>query len=236
MSAPPTTAGAGGMDVGTPIVIFGLSRGVLHHGALGIARSAGRLGIDVHRVALERWTPASTSRFGRRWVAVSEGSSDQHILDALFTLAAEVGRPILIPVDDAGSVFVDTHAAALQNEFLFPKQPAGLAAELSSKREMYEICVRHDVPTPRCEFPRSEAELLALAADTPFPIVAKCINAGDTPASSPRVVIAQDTEQLLEAYRLMESPKGANVMLQEYIPGTPESVWMFNGYFDEQSE
>jgi D-aspartate ligase len=26
------------------------------------------------------------------------------------------------------------------------------------------------------------------------------------------------------------------VMLQEYIPGTPESVWMFNGYFDEQSE
>ena len=23
-------------------------------------------------------------------------------------------------------------------------------------------------------------------------------------------------------------------MLQEYIPGTPESVWMFNGYFDRR--
>ena len=25
-------------------------------------------------------------------------------------------------------------------------------------------------------------------------------------------------------------------MLQEYIPGGPETVWMFNGYFDESSE
>src|ERR1700730_4656040 len=226
----------GAMDASTPIVILGLSRGVLHHGALGIARSAGRLGIEVHRVARERWTPASTSRFGRRWVAAPDGPSDRQILDALLSLAAEVGRAILIPVDDAGSVFVDTHAAALQSAFLFPKQPAGLAQELSSKQEMYEICVKHNVSTPRCQFPRSEAQLLELASETAFPTVAKCINAGDTPASSPRVVIAQDTEQLLEAYRLMESPKGANVMLQEYIPGTPESVWMFNGYFDEQSE
>jgi D-aspartate ligase len=236
MSAPRTPAGAAAGATSTPIVIFGLSRGVLHHGALGIARSAGRMGIDVHRVALERWTPATTSRFGRRWIAVAPQSSDQQILESLFTLAAEVGRAILVPVDDAGSVFVDTHAPALQSAFLFPKQPAGLAAALSSKREMYEICVKHGVATPRCQFPRSEAELLELAAVADYPTVAKCINAGDTPASSPRVVIAQNSEQLLEAYRAMESPKGSNVMLQEYIPGTPESVWMFNGYFDAQSE
>jgi D-aspartate ligase len=236
MSAPSGPAGPAGIDTSTPIVIFGLSRGVLHHGALGIARSAGRLGIDVHRVARERWAPASASRFGRRWIAVAEGSSDERILDTLRTLAGEVGRALLVPVDDAGSVFVETHAAALQSEFLFPKQPPGLAQELSSKREMYEMCVKHDVPTPRCQFPGSEADLVEIAAKTEFPTVAKCINAGDTPASSPRVVIAQDKEQLLEAYRLMESPKGANVMLQEYVPGTPETVWMFNGYFDEQSE
>jgi predicted ATP-grasp superfamily ATP-dependent carboligase len=28
----------------------------------------------------------------------------------------------------------------------------------------------------------------------------------------------------------------SNVMLQEYVPGTPETVWMFNGYFDESSD
>jgi D-aspartate ligase len=236
MSATPARARADAIETSTPIVIFGLSRGVLHHGALGIARSAGRLGIDVHRVARERWAPAAASRFGRRWVTVAEGYSDRQVLDALRSLATDVGRAILIPVDDAGSVFADTHAAALQTEFLFPKQPPGLARELSSKREMYELCVKHDVPTPRSQFPSSEAELLQLAEETVFPVVAKCINAGDTPASSPRVVIARDEQQLLEAYRAMESPRGSNVMLQEYIPGTPESVWMFNGYFDERSD
>jgi len=236
MSAPPTPARAGGIDASTPIVIFGLSRGVLHHGALGIARSAGRLGIDVHRVARERWAPASTSRYGRRWIRVAEGSSDEHILDALHTLAAEIGRAILVPVDDAGSVFADTHAPALHDDFLFPEQPAGLAQQLSSKREMYEMCIEHDVPTPRCRFPSSEADLVTIAEELEFPTVAKCINAGETPASAPRVVIAQDKQELLHAYRLMESAKGSNVMLQEYIPGTPESVWMFNGYFDQRSE
>jgi predicted ATP-grasp superfamily ATP-dependent carboligase len=101
---------------------------------------------------------------------------------------------------------------------------------------MYELCIKHDVPTPTCLFPASEADLSELSGQLAFPTVVKCINAGDTPPNAPRVVIAEDHDAVVHAYRLMESPKGSNVMLQEYIPGTPESVWMFNGYFDEQSE
>ena len=223
-------------DASTPIVVFGLSRGALHHGALGIARSAGRGRIAVYRVTRERLAPARLSRYSRGWVSVPWDSSDEQILEALHMLAQKIGRAILIAVDDAGSVFVDTHAAALEDDFLFPRQPAGLAQELSSKREMYELCQKHDVPTPASQFPRSEAEVLKLANDTSFPAVVKCINAGDTPPASPRVSIAEDREELLHAYRLMESPSGSNVMIQEFIPGTPESVWMFNGYFDERSD
>jgi D-aspartate ligase len=222
-------------DTATPIVVFGLSPGALHHGALGISRSAGRMRIPVHRVCRERWAPAALSRYSGKWVRIGGEASDEQILDTLRALAGEIGRAILIPVDDAGSVFLDTHTAALEADFLFPKQPPGLARELSSKREMYELCMKHDVPTPASLFPRSEAELLELAEKTSFPTVAKCINAGDTPPGSPRVAIAKDRDELLHAYRLMESPGGSNVMLQEYVPGTPESVWMFNGYFDEHS-
>jgi D-aspartate ligase len=223
-------------DASTPIVVFGLSRGTLHHGALGIARSAGRMRIPVYRVCRERFAPARLSRYSSGWVSIAWDASDEQILDALHTLAQKLGRAILIAVDDAGSVFVDTHAAALADDFSFPRQPAGLAQELSSKREMHEMCQTHNVPTPASQFPRSEAELLQLADQLSFPTVAKCINAGDAPPSSPRVAIAQCREELLHAYRLMESPKGSNVMIQEFIPGTPESVWMFNGYFDEDSE
>ena len=224
-----------GMDTTTPIVMLGLSRGVLHHGVLGIARSAGRLGIPVYRLGLERRAPAALSRYCRGWRAISAGASAEQVLEALYALNREVGTAILIAVDDTGSVFVEEHEAELEGKFLFPRQPAGLAQALSSKREMYELCQEHDIPTPRSLFPESEADVLAHAEAASFPIVAKCINAGDAPASSPRVAIAQDRDELLEAYRLMESAEGHNVMLQEYIPGTPETVWMFNGYFDERS-
>src|SRR5258708_11857921 len=71
---------------------------------------------------------------------------------------------------------------------------------------------------------------------TTFPAVLKCINVADAPASAPRVAIVGDRDELTAAYRTMEGPTVPNVMLQEYVPGTPESVWMFNGYFDAQSE
>jgi D-aspartate ligase len=227
---------ADGLSTGTAIVIFGLSRGALHHGALGIARSAGRLRIPVYRIARERWAPASASRYGRGWVSVPRESTDEQILQALTTLAEEIGSALLVPVDDAGSVFVDLHSEALAGHFLFPRQPDGLARELSSKRRMHELCTEHGVPTPQSLFPESEANLLELATGLDYPIVVKCIDAGVTPAAAPRVEIVNDLDELLHAYRLMESPRGSNVMLQEYVPGTPESVWMFNGYFDAQSD
>jgi D-aspartate ligase len=219
----------------TPIVIFGLSRGIFHHGALGIARSAGRLGIPVHRIARERSAPARLSRYSRGWSCIPDRASTAEILEFLHECSGSVGRALLIPIDDAASVFVDEHAHALEPDFLFPRQPEGLAQALSSKREMYELCMRHGIPTPASAFPESEAELLQYAEQGAFPTVLKCINAGDAPPSAPRVAIVEDRDQLLAAYRRMESPQAPNLMIQEYIPGKPETIWMFNGYFDGQS-
>jgi len=224
------------LNTSTPIVILGLSRGVFHHGVLGIARSAGRLGIPVHRVGRERWAPAAASRYISGWQGVPGTATAEQILEVLRKLSRDVGRAILIPADDSGSVFVDDHAELLSADFLLPRQPVGLARALSSKRGMYELCQQHGVPTPLSVFPESETDVLAHAERTTFPTVVKCINAADAPASSPRVVIAANAEELTQAYCLMESPEVNNVMLQEYIPGTPETVWMFNGYFDERSE
>jgi predicted ATP-grasp superfamily ATP-dependent carboligase len=49
------------------------------------------------------------------------------------------------------------------------------------------------------------------------------------------MAIVHDASELLARYDQMERPAAPNLMLQEYIPGGPESVWMFNGYFDRDS-
>ena len=102
----------------TPIVIFGLSRGVFHHGALGIARSAGRLGIPVHRICRESWAPARLSRYSRSWSRIPEDATPAEILDFLHASAAAWGRALLIPIDDAASVFVDERGESLEQDFL----------------------------------------------------------------------------------------------------------------------
>jgi predicted ATP-grasp superfamily ATP-dependent carboligase len=220
----------------TPVVILGLSRGVFHHGVLGIARSLGRLGIPVHRVGRERAAPAAMSRYVAGWRVVPGSATDEETLELLRGLGEELGRPILIAADDAACVFVEDHAEELQQRFLLPRQPTGLVRALSSKRGMYELCHEHGIPTPQSFFPQSEAELLERARAGAFPIVLKCINAADAPATAPRVLIARDIDELTAGYRQMETPGLSNVMLQEYVPGTPETVWMFNGYFDDRSE
>jgi predicted ATP-grasp superfamily ATP-dependent carboligase len=220
----------------TPVVILGLSRGVFHHGVLGIARSLGRLGIPVHRVGRERRAPADASRYIASWRTIPVTATDAQTLQVLIDLGREIGRPILVPADDAACVFADDHAEELDGDFLMPRQPIGLVRALSSKRGMYELCQEHGIPTPPSVFPESEEDVLEHARQSSFPIVLKCINAADAPLSAPRVLIAQDSEELTTGYRQMQTPGMSNVMLQEYVPGTPETVWMFNGYFDERSE
>jgi len=218
-----------------PVVVLGLSRGVFHHGVLGMARSLGRLGIPVHRVGRERRAPAATSRFIASWRVIPVTATDEEALQGLIGFAAELGRPLLVAADDAACVFVDDHADELDRHFLAPRQPAGLVRALSSKRGMYELCQKHGIPTPASVFPQSEEEVLEHAGRSSFPVVLKCINAADAPPSAPRVLIAQDSDELISGYRQMQTPGISNVMLQEYVPGTPETVWMFNGYFDDQS-
>jgi len=41
--------------------------------------------------------------------------------------------------------------------------------------------------------------------------------------------IIRTARELLEYYDRTEDPANPNIMLQEYIPGGDDTVWMFNG-------
>jgi predicted ATP-grasp superfamily ATP-dependent carboligase len=48
-------------------------------------------------------------------------------------------------------------------------------------------------------------------------------------------VVVHSRQELLDAYDRMEVRERPNLMLQEYILGGAEPVWMFNGYLDRAS-
>jgi D-aspartate ligase len=200
-------------------------------------RSAGRLGIPVFHAQRGGRSPIDRSRYSRGGLILSLDAADDRALEALREFGAGHGPTILLPVDDASAMFVDDHSDVLEDAFLFPRQSRGLARTLAGKRAMHRLCLEHAIPTPLVAFPDSEADVRAHAADAMFPVVAKRIDASlAVGAATPNVLVAQDPHELLAAYRSMESPRFPNVMLQEYIPETPEANWMFNGYFDSRSE
>lgn len=227
-------------DTSVPVVVLKLVRNLYHHGELGITRSLGRLGIAVCGIHDDRCAPAAMSRYSRRAIVWRyQGTLAEPTVEDLHGVARHVGgRPILIPTDDVSSLFLDDNAEELKQAFLFPAQPKGLARSLSSKKELYLLCKRMNVATPETVFPQSRRELATFAREMRFPVVVKAIDPAllRRRSGTKSVIIAGDLAGLLEYYDRVEVPEEPNLMLQEYIPGGLESVWMFNGYFDARSE
>lgn len=221
------------LDTSTPCVVICPG----YHGH-GVARSLGRLGIPVYGVHADPCSPTASSRYWRgNYFRDLSKASIAESLDWFLGLARKIGsRPILIPTDDHSCLFVDDNAEALLKEYLFPKQPAGLTRSLSNKKLLYSLCKKESVLTAETVFPRSRDDVREFIKNCEFPVMLKGI---DTVALQKRVgvrmVIANDGETLLKRYDEMETRDAPNLMLQEYIPGGAENVWMFDGYFDSES-
>jgi predicted ATP-grasp superfamily ATP-dependent carboligase len=207
------------------------------HGRVAAARSLGRVGVPVYSVFADRWSPTALSRYSRGGLIRRRPADDEEWLQNLLTLAERLGsRPVLIPIGDEDVFFLERWRETLAEAYRFPPQPSGLVAKTADKRAMNELCRELGVATPGAIFPAGEQEAIAAARALGFPAVLKQIDAS-LPGKQKglRVLIARDEGQLREGYRLMESDERPNVMVQEYIPGGSDSVWMMNAYFGEGS-
>jgi len=209
------------------------------HGGLNIMRSLGPLGIDVYNLDPSAIASANVSRYCRRhFVWDIEHAPEWESLSYLAQVRGKIGRPtILIPTTDRTARFVARWDKTLREQFLFPKQPAGLVDALTSKQGMYELAMRHAIPTPRCMFPRSRAEVEGFLAQARFPIMLKGIDGQRLwERTGKKMFIADSPAQALATYDRAEDLRNPNLMIQEYIPGGDDTIWMFNGYFDAASE
>jgi predicted ATP-grasp superfamily ATP-dependent carboligase len=212
----------------------------LHHGTLGAVRSLGRHGVPVHLVQESRWLPAALSRYttGRHtWPDGMTGPGDA--VAALRTLAEKIGRrPVLLPVDDAGAIFISENGEALAPAFDFVRQRPGLARSLVDKYALARHCASLAVPHPRTVRPLTWDELAC--SDPPdgrWPVVLKRATPWG-PASlrglpSTRLVHrARELADLAETVRADPSDD-PGLLLQEYVPAAPGQDYFFHGYYDE---
>jgi predicted ATP-grasp superfamily ATP-dependent carboligase len=233
MASPEALAGTHQVDPSVPVVVIAPG----YHGH-GIARSLGRLGVPVYGVHARRDSPAAQSSYWKKnffWDITN--ASQRESVDWLLRLGRTLGSgAILVATDDDSCLFVADHAAALQEVFVFPRQRAGLTRSLSNKQQMYYLCKKHSIPAAETVFPRSRTDVAEFVEDATFPLLLKGI---DTlrlrRRTGAKMIVCGDAKTVLKLYDEMETPDAPNLMLQEYLPGGSETVWMFDGYFDGES-
>lgn len=222
-------------DTSVPLVVLVSSQ----HGGVGIMRSLGRLGVPVYGVHRESWEPSTYSRYLRgffRWDFTTARADES--LEFMRTIRARVARkPILLATSDRTALFLAENAEALREDFLFRAPPADVVRTLYNKREMHFLSQELNIPVAECIFPRSFDEVRRFAETANFPVVVKGEDAELVRKGGPaRVAVVQTAAELFELYRLNNGARPPSIILQEYIPGGDDTVWMFNGYFDERSE
>lgn len=211
----------------------------MHHGGLAITRSLGRWGVPVYNVDSDAYAPSFASRYCKGkfvWDLESTGAGES--VARLLEIGRQLGRPaILIPTTDAMAILVADHAEELRRRFLFQDNSARLVGSLYSKKEMHFLARGAGVPTPDLWLPQSRQDVLDYLGAASFPVMLKAIDDRNLRRRGlVTKVIVKSRAELLDCYDRMEDPGAPNLMFQEYIPGGEDANWMFNGYFDAQSE
>jgi predicted ATP-grasp superfamily ATP-dependent carboligase len=184
--------------------------------------------------------PALASRYCRgSFIWDAHAAPPEQTVEYLLEVGRKLGRrSILIPTStDDMAIFVAEHAAALREWYIFPNQSPALARAVASKKEMFHLAKKVGIPTAETLFPQSREDVLQFLKSATFPIMLKGIDGMRLhQKTGKKMVIVHDEHELLRNYELMEDPQQPNLMLQEYIPGGDDTIWMFNGYFNASSD
>jgi predicted ATP-grasp superfamily ATP-dependent carboligase len=221
------------LDSRVPALVLRLAPNIFHHGTLGVLRSLGRAGIEVHAMLERDDVPAARSRYVHRRHPVPASTDEVHLLEVLHRIGEQIGRrALLVTVDDLGAIFVARHAGALRHLFLLPDQPPDLPNRVADKASLIEVCADSAVPHPQTLRPRSADDVAAAVERLGLPLVAKWSRPWET-APTPTTLL-HTVEEVHRTYAL--GPLGGGeLLLQRRVPPAPGSDWFFHGYFDAAS-
>ncbi|TYB48975.1 hypothetical protein [Actinomadura chibensis] len=226
------------LDPGLPVLLLRTDPNVFHHGTLGVIRSLGRAGVPVHAILEGRGNPSSRSRYlrgGEPWAPPA--ARPAALLGHLRTIAARIGgRPLLVPMDDAGAIFIAEHADALARRFAFPVQDPDVPRRVADKSLLLEACAAHGLRRPPSRTPASARDVDAAVRDLGLPLIVKFARPwrlGPGLRSTTLVHARDEAHRLFAASRDGGPGDGAGpLILQGYIP-PGGGDWFFQGYFDD---
>jgi len=221
------------MDTAVPVLLFKIGRYILHHGAVDIARSFGRLGVPVYANVEDRYTPLAVCRHLTA-AFVDRTKDSNELLNFATAIGESMDRPtVLLPTDDASAIFIAEHAKVLRRWFLFPHSPEGLPRLLADKMSLPSLCRMGGMSCAEHALPTSIDQVHAFIGRATFPVVVKAAEHSRRLNNGKSSFIVRSPEELLALCGPAERFQYPNMILQEYIPGED---WIFHGYCNPETD
>jgi D-aspartate ligase len=220
------------MDTTVPVLLLKMGSYVMHHGAVDIARSLGRLGVPVYAIVEDRCTPLAMCRH-LTGAFVDRTKDTNELLNFVAVIRESMNRPtILLPTDDSSAVFIAEHSKVLSHWFLFPHLPAGVPRLLADKMSLPNLCRKAGISCAEHALPASIDEVHEFIGRATFPVVAKAAEHSRRLNNGKSSFIVRSPEELLALCGPPERFQCRNMILQEYIPGED---WIFHGYCNPET-
>jgi len=205
------------MQSGAAVVLGGELNG------LGVCRSLGRAGIPTYMVDRKRLNPAMWSRYAHPVLVHSLQGPE--LIDAMLGLQAKLGQQLFVAITDEMSVLtISAEREKLHDAFLLRLPDRNTVTMLHNKAQFQEFAIAHSLPMPETVIVRERGDLAGVAR-LRAPIIIKPadkrhFHTGDTP----RLVVAQNTQDALSACdRMLE--KSGEIVASEWIDGPDDNIY-----------
>jgi D-aspartate ligase len=212
-----------------PVVLLGGSTN-----AVSVARSLGRMGVQVYAIA-ERRTQVAYSRFCSSFTVVgARGSVTETWLGWLLESAPR--RAVVIPCDDDGLEIVACHRSELTAAGLRPCPGNDrVILEMLDKERTLERARELEVPAPRSARVSNRHELLEEARSLGLPVLLKPVHGHRFQRVSglrAKAIVISDQRDLARAADLVDR-LGMAMTVGEIVPGPDDSLYFYWTYIDE---
>ena len=142
---------------------------------------------------------------------------------------------VLIPATDEFALFLAQKRDQLDKRFQYVQPNSALTEAIDNKMLFDELCRQNKIPCPKTVVVRNNSEFESALQDISFPCIVKPLRTRDWPKFAGfKVRIIKEKEELKSFINELLL-HGCEILIQDMIPGGPETVFFIGGLYDENS-
>ena len=214
----------------------------LSYTGLGIARDLSKKGIKV----IGLWS--DKNQFGRftKCANTLQSPSAKKNPEALLKFLINLGKnlhtkAIIFPTNDFDVLFLTQNKKLLSSYFFFPLPSIETIKKIMNKYILYKEAKKIDIPTPKTFFIKNKNELFKIKEKIKFPCLIKPIfsyiwhkGSNWTKVGGQKAIKCNNYQELILNYHKLQFVS-TDIIIQEFIPGEDDQIYIYGTYLDKQS-